>query len=455
MSRSLSKLILIAICLVTAVSAASQNSKKVRQMKAERNELKKQIDSNEQLLRSTRKDVKSQLDNLALLDAQINTHQTYMQGIQNEADSLDREMQQLQADIHRLQQELSVCKANYRRAMTYVSRSRLQQSRWSFILAAKDFRTMYRRMRYATEFSKNQKARGIVIARKEEDLKARQARLQLARQEKEDLLAEGRKAQAQLDSKKKERQTMVDNLNRQQTKLQTGIREQRKKYEALNKKIDRTIQEEIAAAERRRKAEEARKRKEAEQRRREEERRRKEAESKKNNHAGSHKAGKKRTASDAPSSTATPKFHEPEGEDRKLSSNFAANRGNLPAPISGAFAVTSRFGKYEVQGLGGVTLDNKGVNLTGKSGAQARSIFHGEVSAVVGMGGGTYVVIVRHGEYYSVYSNLASVNVARGQKVTTNQTLGRIADDSSGNATLHFQLRHHTEKLNPLSWIRH
>ena len=99
-------------------------------------------------------------------------------------------------------------------------------------------------------------------------------------------------------------------------------------------------------------------------------------------------------------------------------------------------------------------LDNKGVNLTGHSGAQARSVFNGEVSAVANMGG-TYIVIVRHGDYYSVYSNLSSVSVRRGQQVKTSQTLGAVAGDGAGNTMLHFQLRHNTEKLNPLSWIVH
>ena len=458
--RAVYFLLLALLCL----PLSAQNSHKVRQMKAQRNELKKQIDDNERLLRSTKRDVASQMNNLALLDAQIGEHEKYMAGVQHETDSLGKCIELLNREITTLQNEVLVCKANYRRAMTYVSRTRLQQSRWTFVFMAKDFRTMYRRMRYAAEFSKNQRARGLLIAKKEESLRQKQATLLSAKAEKDRLMAEARNTRATLDQKKQERQAVVDDLSRKQANLQAGISRQRRQYNALNARIDQLIQQEIAAAEQRRRAEEARRRREEENRRRAEEQRRRD-EARRQAAAGKGKTtgkNKKKSTSGrggggsgtSGGSTAKPDFHEPTGADRQLSNNFAANRGRLPAPISGSFAVTSRFGKYEVQGLGGVTLDNKGVNLTGHSGAQARSIFNGEVSAVANMGG-TYLVIVRHGDYYSVYSNLAGVSVRRGQQVTTGQTLGAVAGDGSGNTMLHFQLRHNTEKLNPLLWIVH
>ena len=125
-------------------------------------------------------------------------------------------------------------------------------------------------------------------------------------------------------------------------------------------------------------------------------------------------------------------------------------------PITGSYAVTSRYGQYNVEGLSGVTLDNKGINLTGKRGAQARCVYNGEVSTVANIGG-SYIVIVRHGDFYSVYSNLASVSVRNGQKVTTRQTIGTVASDGTGNATLHFQLRQRSgasaNHINPLPWL--
>lgn len=134
--------------------------------------------------------------------------------------------------------------------------------------------------------------------------------------------------------------------------------------------------------------------------------------------------------------------------DRMLSGGFEANRGRLPMPITGTYKIVSHFGQYNVQGLSGVTLDNKGINLLGKPGCVARSIYDGEVSAVFGYGG-MWNVLVRHGAYISVYCNLKSVSVHKGQKVSTRQALGAVGTDN----ILQFQLRKETAKLNPEAWL--
>ncbi|MBR5061373.1 MAG: peptidoglycan DD-metalloendopeptidase family protein [Prevotella sp.] len=135
--------------------------------------------------------------------------------------------------------------------------------------------------------------------------------------------------------------------------------------------------------------------------------------------------------------------------DRMLSGGFEANKGRLPMPITGAYKIVSRFGQNTVEGLKNVTLDNKGINILGKPGCMARSIYDGEVSAVFSFSG-TMVVMVRHGSYISVYCNLKSVSVNKGQKVSTGQALGSVANDN----ILQFQLRKQTAKLNPEPWLR-
>jgi len=135
-------------------------------------------------------------------------------------------------------------------------------------------------------------------------------------------------------------------------------------------------------------------------------------------------------------------------EDSRLSGNFESNRGRLPMPITGNYRIVSHFGQYNVEGLKNVVLDNKGINIKGSTGCRARAIFDGEVSGVFGFGG-TMVVMVRHGGYISVYCNLASVSVRKGQKVSTRQTLGRVNDDN----ILQFQLRKGVSKINPELWL--
>ena len=157
-------------------------------------------------------------------------------------------------------------------------------------------------------------------------------------------------------------------------------------------------------------------------------------------------------ARNAARTPAAPVFRAESAADNALSGGFAANRGRLPVPITGSYAITAHYGTYNVAGLRGVQLSNKGINLTGRLGAQARAVYSGEVTAVFNMNG-LYNVIVRHGSYMSVYCNLSSVSVHRGQQVGTRQTLGSVAGDGTGNCTLHFQLRRETSPLNPEAWI--
>ena len=123
-------------------------------------------------------------------------------------------------------------------------------------------------------------------------------------------------------------------------------------------------------------------------------------------------------------------------------------------PISGSYIIVNHYGQYSVEGLRGVRLDSKGINIQGQSGAQARAIFDGEVASIFKVNGLSNV-IVRHGTYLSVYCNLSSVSVSAGQKVSTRQSLGRIFSDPNdgGRTILHFQLRKETAKLNPEQWL--
>ncbi len=138
--------------------------------------------------------------------------------------------------------------------------------------------------------------------------------------------------------------------------------------------------------------------------------------------------------------------------DRQLSGSFERNKGILPPPITGPYLVVSHYGAYEVAGLKHVKLDNKGIDIKGQKGAQARAIFDGEVSAIFKYNG-LVGVLVRHGAYISVYCNLSSAIVKKGQHVSVKEALGNISTDASGNTILHFQLRKETAKLNPELWL--
>ena len=122
-------------------------------------------------------------------------------------------------------------------------------------------------------------------------------------------------------------------------------------------------------------------------------------------------------------------------------------------PITGNSSIVGHYGTYNVQGLKSVTLDNKGIDIRGEAGCMARSIFDGEVSSVFQYGA-TYIIMVRHGSYISVYSGLSAVSVSKGAKVTTRQSLGKVGTDADGHYTLHFQLRKESSRLNPEQWVK-
>ena len=439
-------LLLAMLCASLALTA--QTNKKIKKLQSERTTLERQISESEKLLKTTKKDVASQLNNLMVISSQITKQQNYVQSVHNEVSALQGDITSLQKQLKVLEKDLADCKQKYRRAVTQLNRNRLGQSKWKFILSANSFRQMSRRMRYITEYSKYQRAQGDIIRQKEDTIKAKRAELLATKQEKNALLQEGKEQQARLEQQKQDRQKVVNSLNAKQKQLQNTIAQNKKRQKQLDARIDKLIQEEIAAAERRRKEAEARRRAEAERKRKEEERRR--AAANKKTSASNKKSSTK--PSKPAERTATPRFYEEDNADRALNGSFQANKGRLPMPITGSYFISAHYGQYNVEGLRGVQLDNKGINITGQPGAQARSVFAGEVTAIFSLGG-MQNVIVRHGSYMSVYCNLANCAVKRGQKVSARQLLGRVATDASGNCTLHFQLRREREKLNPEPWL--
>lgn len=451
-------------------------TKGIKKLQDEQAALKRQIQESQTLLKNTKDNVSSQLANLAIITGNISTQQKYCDSIQSQVDGLTHDIGSLHKDLMTLEDELAECKRKYSHGAMYMFRTRLMQNKLMFIFSAQNFRQMYRRIRYAQEYTKYQRAQAVIMQKKEEAIRLKKLELESTNSKKVVLLTEGKKQQRELKSQQRERQAVVNELNHKQQQLQATLAAQQKQAQALNTKIDQLVQIEIKKAEEaRRKAEEAKrqaneaaKRKAAEQAAA----RARAASAPKpatksstpkattKASAGTKAKGKNATTttSPAPKSTAkaaenpVPKYNAPDTSDRKLSTNFAANQGHLPVPITGSYVISAHFGPYSPEGLSGVTLDNKGTDFSGKSGAQARCVFDGEVTSVFSLAGMTNV-IVRHGSYISVYCNLSSSNVKVGQKVSTRQILGPIARDASGNATLHFQLRKETTKLNPERWI--
>ncbi|MDM8241450.1 peptidoglycan DD-metalloendopeptidase family protein [Phocaeicola barnesiae] len=442
---------LLVVLGVGLMPLRAQTTRAIRQLEQQRNELKEQIAASETLLQSTKKDVKSQLADLALITGQIDERQKYLNTIESDVQTIQQEVDRLQTELSRLEKELADKKAKYERSVKYMYRNKSIQEKLMFIFSADNLTQMYRRMRYVREYADFQRLQGIQVQRKQQQVTAKQRTLVASRKAKEELLAQGEAEKQKLQEQEQQRKTLVASLQKKQRSLQSELNKQRKSANKLNAQIDRLIEIEIEKA---RKREEERKA--AEARRLAEEKRLAEAraaEARRKEAARTETSGSKEE--DAVITPATPKMdaYKVDSDDRTLVSSFEKNRGALPVPITGPYVIVGHYGQYDVPGLRNVRLDNKGIDIKGQAGANARAIFDGEVSAIFQYNGLTNV-LVRHGNYISVYCNLQSVQVQKGSKIHTRDIIGKIHTNAEGNTILHFQLRKETAKLNPEVWIR-
>ena len=417
--------LLLAISLL-AGDLLGQSTKKIKELESRRNELQQQISESESLLKSTKKDVKSQLDNLALINGQIADRKKYISVIEQDVKSLNREINSLQRQLDGLRKDLKSKKEKYEASVQYMYRNKSIQEKMMFVFSADNLSQAYRRMRYVREYADYQRLQAIEIERKQKQVEAKKKELESTRSAKEKLLKEGEAEKKKLEKQEKDRQAILSGLKRKQRGIQNEIRKKKQSANKLNAQIDRLIEQEIEKA-----------------------RKRAEAESRKNGKGGDKKV---KTEPSGTSKVGKVEKYNLNNEDCQLSGSFEKNRGILPMPITGPYVIVSHYGQYKVDGLKNVKLDNKGIDIKGKPGAKARAIFDGEVSAIFKYNG-LNNVLVRHGNYISVYCNLSTVSVAKGSKVKTRSELGTVHKDASGNAVLHFQLRKETTKLNPELWL--
>lgn len=479
-------------------TAPKKSTVTVNSLKNEQAQVRKQIQEQERRLRANEQDVKKRLQNLMALTNEIADKRRTIDTIRHDISRLDGNIHTLEIQLKMLEKELQERKNRFQKSMRYMHRNRSIQSQMMFIFSAKNFSQMYRRLRFVREYAAYQQAQGEAVLSMQQQVNDAFEELKISKKEKNVLLSRGEQEKKSLENKQVEQEQVVSSLKKQQKTIQTIIDKQKKRDIELNAQIDRLIAEEIARAKARAEAEAKRKAAEAAAKKRAEELARKKAaaeaaarenarriaeakareekakaearaaakksaEEKARAERAAREAEKARLAAER-KAAAEAKAREREvaeakktaeteytvsSVDRQLTGNFESNRGRFPMPVVGSYRIVHRFGTNTVTDVKGhVTLDKKGIDIKGQPGAAVRCIFDGEVSAVFSYSG-TTVVIVRHGSYLSVYCDLASVNVSRGQRVSTNQTLGRLGSDGM----MQFQLRKGNNKLNPESWL--
>lgn len=426
----------------TASKAKPKSSKPSQKAKApaapkSSAEAKKQRRQTEQQIARTAKEIKEaeaeitrNLRRVTRLESDIERTAATERALRQRIDSLTECGRQLKDSISAREAELERLRSLYIRAVRSSRKNRREMSPVTFVFSASTVRQAWRRMGYLEEFSKWRGRKSEEITDIIAGLETQRAELEEMKNKVINLRREVQTQQRKLRNDRESLQTAVGNLKGKQKELNTMLERQKATLAKLDREIERLIQKEI---------EEERKRREAEERR-------KAAEQKKNGGKTPTSAANDKPKSDfVPGATAS-----------NSPGNFAAQKGKLPSPLTHTYAVVQGFGIQQHRSIKTLEVNNPGVDLETAAAANARAVYPGVVSAVFVQEGLGHVILVRHGEYLTVYANIKSLRVSKGAKLNTGDVIGTVgpSDVDPSRGQLHFEIRHEREKYNPMQWLK-
>ncbi len=404
----------IFLFLLTAGAFAQSSS----ELKRRREALSREIADLKRSQSKIVKDKRLSLKQINEIGAQIRLREEKINTISSEVRLLDKQISENASNVRSLQSQLEKLKQEYAAMVLFAFRNQSAYSKLMYIFASKDFNQGYKRLKYLQQFGESRQRRAKEIEDTQRELGIKITRLDRNKKEKSTLMHDQEKEKATLDKEKSNKAVQLSKLSKEEKKLRTQVSGKQQEIARLNRAIQNAINREIAEA---RRIEEARRKAEA---------------AKEGNTAKPVAKGSGVLAS-------TP-------EAARLSSDFLGNRGRLPWPVASG-TIVSRFGtnSYGVN----VKVENNGIDIRTAPSAGVRAVFSGDVTSVYDLGG-QYVVLIRHGEYFTVYSNLRSASVSKGQKVSVKQTIGTvITDPVDGTTQLHFEVRKGAMPMNPESWL--
>lgn len=413
-------LLIVAIVLAGALVPAAAQTKSSSQLKRDKQRIETEIANTQRLLKKTESNQKASLQQIAILRQQINNRERLITALNDEIMRLEEEQDLNQQMIANLQKKLEYMKADYAQVVYMAYRNRRLMDKVTFILAADDFSQMFRRMRFYTVFSKNVREQADKIKQTQLELQAKNEEIIALKNEKLTLLSGKETEIKKLELDRREKTRNAEQLKKKSQQLTKELKEKQAKRKELDAAIKRAIEAEIAAA---------------------------------NKRKASTSKGKGSAASTSSSSSSkssatislTP-------EETTLNTSFVNNKGRLPWPVAKG-AKVGDYGHYAHPDVPSVTIENRGIDILTESGTAVRAVFDGVVSSIMDIMG-TKVVMIRHGEFISVYQNLATVSVSKGSKVTTKQSIGTVAKNSTSNTyELHFEIWRNSSNLNPNEWL--
>lgn len=414
--------IILFVCI--SAIATAQTTPQIKQLEVQRKAALKEIEITTKLLEEATKSAKNSLNRLNLLSSQILSRKKLINTLNQEVEEINLQIKRMNDEIAVLEKELGGKKEKYAHSLRGIYKRRTEQDKLLFILSSDNFAQSLRRIRYMREYSDWQKLQAAGISQKQKEINKKKEETKRVLSEKEQLLSQREDEHSKLQKEETNQKKETQELSKKQKNLQADLRKKKKQADDLNARIEKLIAEEIARAEAEARA--AREKARAEGKEPEVVRK---AESK-----GGYAMTK---------------------EEQKLSADFGSNKGKLPSPLNQSHTIVSRFGRQQHAELKNVVVFNNGIDIQTTPGADAQAVFNGVVTRVFVVPGFNNAVIVRHGNYLTVYSNLSEVYVKNGEKVTTRQRLGRVFTDAEdGNATiLNLQLWKETTKLDPAPWL--
>jgi len=391
-------LIVIVSFLIVASFCSGQT---ISELQKKKQNAAKEIEYTTRLLKEIRQDQRSSLSRLQLIDNQIKQRTTIISSIQKEISVYQEFIDNNMLVIEMLEEDVEKIKREYAKLIRSAYRNRNINDKILFLLSAENVNQAHRRFLYMKRYTAYRENQAELIETIQSVLSAKVGKLEHQKKVKEQLIQATQKETSQLSTEKLEQNKEFRKLQSQQGSLRKKLRQQQRIEEQLERQIQKIIEEETS----------------------------------KNEKTGEI------------GFDLTP-------EQRLIGNSFAQNKSRLPWPVERG-VITEHFGFHRHPVLTNVSIENNGINIATEAGSIVRSVFNGEVSRVFGISGGNTAVIIRHGKYLSVYSNLQDVVVKKGDKVTTKQTIGIVFfDREEGNKSiLKFQIWFENKKLNPEVWI--
>lgn len=398
--------LLLFLFLLFSAIGLSQNDKQ-KELETRRVELRREIQKINELRAENKSKEKSQISLIEDFNYKISVLSNLIKVTNQQANLLTREINSNQKKISNLREELVELKEDYAAMLVKSYKSKNQQSRIMFLLSSDNFKQAYKRLQYIRQYSDHQKQQGEIIKAKTIELQERNSNLLKQQEEKKTLIVENRVVQKSLEAERRQHQVLMKSIQKNLSTYASQIRQKQREADRIEKEIDRIIKAAIIAS--------------------------------------NKKAGAGKTTSST-SFALTP-------EEKVLNTNFVSNKGKLPWPVEKGF-VRLGYGTQPHPINKSLTIKSNGVRIATEKGAKVMAVFNGEVSEILKMKNVNPIVMIRHGNYLTLYRNLSQVYVKKGDKVSTKQVIGEVfTNPTNGETILSFTISKGTNTENPASWI--